>query len=269
MIDMIKLKDVVENYYNLKIKSIEKNTESTDGNVYIIKCGNMKYVIKVYTDLRHVKSITNLHNYLVTKKFYVPKIITSIQDSNYVTIDNKYIVVFSFLEGNQLNDIIACGKMDDDIVKNIAKELRRFHDVTNSLTMDFPEIMFASKLKRKSLLHFDLTKGNIFIKEKQVGFIDFDDAKYGDSVCDLAITIALLFISKKNGIDIKKIKMFIKYYYGSDATLMMGELPFIKKYVISWTDYLLNNNSFDTSLKESFKYKKEMIKDIDFIDEII
>lgn len=46
---------------------------------------------------------------------------------------------------------------------------------------------------------------------------------------------------------------------------MNEESPFIKEYVSSWVDYLLNNNSFDTSLKGSFEYKKEMINTINFM----
>ena len=265
MIDIIKLKNIIENYYNLKISNIEKNTESTDGNVYMIDCSNIKYIIKVYTDIKHVKSIIALHNYLNANKFYVPRIITTSKDSRYVSINDKYVVVFSFLIGSQLNDIVVNGKIEDDTVRNLARELRRFHNTTSNMTIGFPDIMFASKLKRKSILHFDLTKENIFVKENQIGFIDFDDAKYGDSVCDLAITIALLFISKKRGIDIENIKQFIKYYYNGNTALMNEELPFIKKYVSSWVDYLLNNNSFDTSLKGSFEYKKEMINTINFM----
>lgn len=100
MINIIKLKNIIENYYNLKISNIEKNTESTDGNVYMIDCSNIKYIIKVYTDIKHVKSIIALHNYLNANKFYVPRIITTSKDSSYVSINDKYVVVFSFLIGS-------------------------------------------------------------------------------------------------------------------------------------------------------------------------
>mgnify|MGYP003308183202 CR=1 FL=1 len=52
------------------------------------------------------------------------------------------------------------------------------------------------KTLRKSILHFDLTKGNVFYNNK-IEFIDFDDAKYGNSIYDVTILIGFLFISKK------------------------------------------------------------------------
>ena len=47
-----------------------------------------------------------------------------------------------------------------------------------------------------SILHFDVTKNNIFYNDGKIYFIDFDDAKYEPVICDVAIAITNLFISK-------------------------------------------------------------------------
>ena len=53
---------------------------------------------------------------------------------------------------------------------------------------------------------------NIFFKYGigcKISFIDFDDAKYGPSVCDVAIAISNLFFSKKS--KEAKVKSIIKH----------------------------------------------------------
>ena len=95
----------------------------------------------------------------------------------------------------------------------------------------------------------------------KVGFIDFDDAKFGPSVYDVAITISLLFLSKSRGAELDKIKTFIDSYYESDTQNKEIELPYIKSIALKWIDYLLTKNSFDTSTKESFEVKKKLIEE--------
>ena len=121
---------------------------------------------------------------------------------------------------------------------------------------------FENYIGRKSILHFDLTRQNIFIndKEKKVGFIDFDDAKFGEAVCDVAILIANLFFSKTKGVNLDGINKFIDAYYLKDFKLKKEETPFIKKYAIMWIDYTLKNNDFNTSITESFNTQYNNVK---------
>lgn len=264
MILIIELENIIKKYYNFQINHIEKNIDSTDGNVYIIDSKDKKYVVKIYDDINHVKSIIKLHNNLLSKGLIVPNIIkTNFKtDENYIKFDNKFIVVYSFLEGKQINQIIINNVIDDKLIVSIAKEIRKLHDATQNNNFELEEISFANNLQRKSVLHFDLTKDNIFINNEEVGFIDFDDAKYGDSICDVAIAISLLFISKKRGIDYSGIKLFIKSYYGDDIDLMKEEVHLIQDYATKWLNYLLNENCFDTSTNESFEYKLAAVKNI-------
>ena len=114
-------------------------------------------------------------------------------------------------------------------------------------------------------MHFDLTKENIFINDKQVGFIDFDDAKYGDSLCDIAILISFLFVSKKWGIDNKNINLFLDNYYKEDEKdLRNVEKKYIKIYIEEWVNYILDGHEFDSSLKDSFEFKKNSASNIEF-----
>lgn len=151
------------------------------------------------------------------------------------------------------------GKLDKKMISLVAEELKSFHDGTQSNEFNLPQVPFPDKAKRKSALHFDLTRENIFLQKDKIFFIDFDDAKYGGSVCDVAILIANLFFSKSRGTDIEEMQTFIEKYYGEDIELKHTEQPLIKEYALNWINYILNGNEFDTSTEKSFKTRYELI----------
>lgn len=256
-----KLVKIISDNYLIEITKIEKNEESTVGNVYIIYSNTKKFVAKIYDDLEHTKSMIQLHSNL-SDKFHIPKIIQSKNNIGYVEILTlKYIVLYSFLEGIQIGK--KFDKLSEEVVKEIALELRRLHELTsNTNKYNLKEVPFLKTydIERKSLLHFDLTKGNIFCNRNKIGFIDFDDAKYGPSVCDVAILISLLFFSKKRGVDKSCLNIFIDTYYGKDLELKLQETKYIKELAINWVNYTLENNEFNPSTTESFEVKKKLIE---------
>ena len=255
------LGEILKESYKIQINKLTKNSDSTDGNVYLIESENSKYIFKIYNNSEHTQSMIKLHNFLNENNFYVPKIIPTKNKEYYKKYNDKYIVMYSFLKGSQLKDIIQT--VDNKTISKLAKEIRRIHDLTNDLSLNLNAIHFniGKEFKRKSVLHFDLTKDNIFINKDKIAFIDFDDAKFGPSVYDVAITISLLFLSKSRGAELDKIKTFIDSYYESDTQNKEIELPYIKSIALKWIDYLLTKNSFDTSTKESFEVKKKLIEE--------
>lgn len=259
------LDNILKNEYDIVSIAIDKDSQSTNGNVYIVSCENKKFVIKIYDDLQHTNSMIKLHNYLNEKNFNIPKIIKTINNESYCIFEKKFIVVYSFLYGKHVNELWN-NDDNNEIIKLIAKEVRKFHNQTEFYNDINLKIMpFESKTNRKSVLHFDLTKDNIFINNNNIEFIDFDDAKYGDSICDIAILISLFFISKSRGINLTGIHLFIDEYYGDDIKLREEETKYIKEYASKWIEYVLNGNEFDTSTTESFKVKLELIKKLDDI----
>ena len=255
------LEKILKESYEIQINDITKNSDSTDGNVYLIESENSKYIFKIYDNFEHTQSMINLHNFLNENNFYVPKIIPTQNKDYYKKYNDKYIVMYSFLEGMQLKDIIQT--VDNKTISKLAKEIRRIHDLTDDLSLNLNTINFniVKEFERKSILHFDLTKDNIFINKDKIGFIDFDDAKFGSSVYDVAITISLLFLSKSRGAELDKVKTFIDSYYENDTVNKEIEFPYIKNIALKWIDYLLTKNSFDTSTKESFEVKKKLIEE--------
>ena len=248
------LKRIIKSEYKIEISKIEKNEESTDGNVYIVHDKKGKYVMKIYDSIEHTNTIVGIHNLL--SSLYIPRIIKTINNEKYLKYNNKYIVIYSFLEGNQISDIDFIS-----IIPIIAKELKKMHYLVKDNKLNIKKVPFdVDKSLRMSILHFDLTKNNIFYHNGKVGFIDFDDAKFGPAICDISIIISFLFISKKRGIDNKGIKIFIDSYYENDLDLKTKEMKYLKEYALKWINYLQDNNEFDTSLKESFETKKEYIE---------
>ena len=258
------LKKEICDKYDLIINNIEKNEDSTDGNVYMLYTEENRYVAKVYDDLQHVKSMINLHNDLGNNGIDVPKIIKCKSGESYITLNNRCVVIYSFLEGIQLGEKFK--DLPEEVIQKIAIELNKFHSITsNSNYYDLNKMPFEcdKKVDRYSALHFDLTRMNIFYnedKKEKIGFIDFDDAKYGASICDVAIASANLFFSKSRGADVKGFKLFIDSYYGDNIELKEKELPFIKKFAIAWIDYIMDGNEFDTSTTESFIVRKDLIE---------
>ena len=242
-----------------EIYEIEKNEDSSDGNVYIINCKFYKYVVKIYSDKKLAKSMVMLHQKLFQLNINVPNIIYN----NLNEKDKEYIVIYSFINGSQISDILKNGKVDKEIISYISKKIRNMHDVTcGKNEFDLPELPFETCNRRKTLLHFDLTKSNIFLDENNdIAIIDFDDAKYGSAVYDISILISTFFFSKKRGIDMEGMNKFIDEYYGEDESLKKDEVPLIKKCAIQWINYLLEENKISKSLIDSFNTKIKLINE--------
>jgi len=261
---------IVSDNYLIKVTKLEKNEESTVGNVYIIYSDSEKFVAKIYDDLNHTKSMIKLHSDL-SNKFHIPKILQNKNNTGYVQLlDSKYIVLYTFLDGIQLGK--KFNKLSEGVIKEIALELRKLHELTrdnNKYNLKAVPFIKSYDIERKSLLHFDLTKGNIFYTEGKIGFIDFDDAKYGPSVCDVAILIFLLFFSKKRGVDKKGLSVFIDAYYSKDISLKLQEIKYIKEIAIKWVNYTLKHNEFNPSTTESFEVKKKLIEENLFSEKLI
>ncbi|MBQ9313631.1 MAG: phosphotransferase [Clostridia bacterium] len=255
------LDDIVMNILHDKCVNIEKNDESSDGNVYIIETIGNKYVAKVYEDKEHAESMILLHKSLPLL-ISVPKLIYT----NYECINDSkkyYIVIYSFINGKPIDKTLNDGKVGNDTIISVAKLVRKMHDMTLSGNkFKLPELPFDTINKRKTLLHFDLTKSNIFLDEcSNISIIDFDDAMYGSAIYDIAILISTFFFSKSRGIDIDGMNIFLDAYYGNDLNLKNEEINYIKECSIQWIDYLISNNKLSQNLIDSFKIKRTLISE--------
>lgn len=258
------MKEEIKNKYCLEIDKIIKNEDSTDGNVYILVSLSNKYIVKLYDNKKHVISMVVIHKDLKSSGMNVPAIILNKENEGYSLLENgKYCVIYSFLNGEEIGNLFK--NINKDTSVKIAKEIKKFHQITNGNNKyNLPELPFKvdGVFNRYSALHFDLTRCNIFYNENwqsQIGFIDFDDAKYGPSVVDVANAISLLYLSKSRGVDTEGLKAFLNEYYDSEE-LRKNEMPYLKDCALKWINYIMDNNQFDSSTTESFEIKKNLIK---------
>lgn len=180
------LKEILIKNYDKNIIEVLKNQDSTVGNVYMVYTDKKKYVIKIYDDFYLASSMINIHINLLKNGLYVPSIIKSKNNNNFVKFEEKYIVMYSFLDGIQIGEEFK--KIPSNIIKKIAVELRKMHDLKlKDEHLSLAPFHKNDDITRYSIVHFDLTKHNIFNNNGKIGFIDFDDAKYGPSFCDVAI----------------------------------------------------------------------------------
>ena len=47
------LKEILKESYKIQLNKITKNSDSTDGNVYLIESENSKYIFKIYDNFEH------------------------------------------------------------------------------------------------------------------------------------------------------------------------------------------------------------------------
>ncbi|MBU8878837.1 aminoglycoside phosphotransferase family protein [Bacillus sp. FJAT-29790] len=127
--------------------------------------------------------IHKLLKHLENKGFsYAPK---------FLGIDEKGREILSFIEGEAGNDPLKEYMWSNDVLKEIAKMLRLYHDAVSdfSLTDNWKPIDNTPN-KVEVLCHNDFARYNIIFNSKRpVGIIDFDVAGPGPRLWDIAYTL--------------------------------------------------------------------------------
>ena len=206
--------------------------------------------------------MVRIHSLLNERRINIPIIINTKDDEKYCKIDeDNYLVVYSFIEGEQIGWSEKYKRLSENLIKELADTLKKIHDTKISFLNDLENVKYseADLGNENSLLHFDLTRNNIFVSNGKISIIDFDDAKMGNRICDISILIANIFFSKTYGADINGEKIFVNEYFKDEIGNTENIQKSIKKYVVKWIDYILSGNRFDTSTKESFEVKRKLI----------
>lgn len=301
MCSIEEIKNVFEEKYAISVSKLVKSEESTDGNVYLIYAiSGDRFVLKIYDSKVHAISMVKLHKHVASLNLGVPAIISNCDNCSVTNIADMFIVCYSFIDGSKLKEV----DFSEERIIAIAQYLRKLHNINaNNFgieTVSMSEVLGVSqtsvddsKYDRNSLLHFDITKHNIFVKcvqssescskcpdsmcngvnsrgcdmHEKIYFIDFDDSRFGPSVCDVAIALTNLFISKANGVDRVGMKTFIDAYYGEQDELKSLELPFIKKAAIGWLESVINKQELNSSIVAGLQNKLNFWKYNDIFKE--
>jgi hypothetical protein len=109
----------------------------------------------------------------------------------FLGIDEKGREILSYIEGEAGNYPLKDYMWSDDVLKEIAKMLRLYHDAVSDFQMDEDwEPIDNTPLPYEVICHNDFAIYNIiFHHEKPVGIIDFDVAGPGPRLYDIAYTL--------------------------------------------------------------------------------
>lgn len=151
----------------------------------------------------------------------------------FLGMDEQNREILTFIDGEVIND-----DLDDDQLKDVVKMLRAFHDATagSELTGNMEVIS-----------HSDLAPWNTIIKNnKIVGFIDFDGAKPGNRVDDLAYMLwTFLDLGPDKDIDSMsiQIKMLCDEYGFSDGKCLVDAILEQQRRVIHIREEMIKKGS--------------------------
>lgn len=187
-------------------------------------------VTKVYrsgnTVRREVKSnskqIHALLNHLENKRYdYAPR---------YLGIDKNGREILSFIEGEAGNYPLKEYMWSDDVLIEIAKMLRFYHDSVSDFSFDDSwQSLDNTPQHAEVLCHNDFAVYNIiFRNERPIGIIDFDVAGPGPRIWDIAyslytcVPLSRFYLSEKGGKvyydsfqDANRIKNRVKLFFDS------------------------------------------------------
>ncbi|MEG9295208.1 aminoglycoside phosphotransferase family protein [Mangrovibacillus sp. Mu-81] len=109
----------------------------------------------------------------------------------FLGIDEKGREILSYIEGEAGNYPLKDYMWSDDVLKEIAKMLRLYHDAVSDFAIDEDwQPIDNTPLPYEVICHNDFPIYNIiFHHEKPVGIIDFDVAGPGPRVYDIAYTL--------------------------------------------------------------------------------
>lgn len=139
--DNSKIRDVVENNYNLKINSIEKFRGS-----YKVEAQDGTYAIKIINyELSHFKFILSAINHLQKRGFNtIPEIISTKSDTQYILLEERYAYLTKWIPSRVSN-------YDNPLeLSSISRKLGELHNCSSgfNLTRDMkPRIGWHSWMK--------------------------------------------------------------------------------------------------------------------------
>jgi len=216
-------------------------------NYNFVITDNKKYVLHIYKKKTYPEIIkeVKLMQYLIGKKAPLPQIIETKNGNLISNNEDKYAVLFEFIQGEHPPwahlDLGLCSDIGNKLA-NMHKSLLEFksNDYAIQLADSFSDLSNFNKIDeflinkkqttikelknyelsklRISIIHGDICRENLIIhKNKLVAIIDFSDAHKDYLVWDLATALSQLFITKTAGIDWKGLEAFLKAYTKENA----------------------------------------------------
>ncbi len=157
------------------------NSKKLIPNAFMIQTFVSGKTIKNWTDellVNHAKLLTKLHSKKSNKKTKSPY--------------DFFIKRISFTKNNQPEVI-----KNDELIEKISIKLK---------TIFLKNKNIFDKKKNSVLIHGDLHNNNILVKNKQIKYVDWEEAQFGDNALDVATIIWF------TDLELKKYKIYLNTY---------------------------------------------------------
>lgn len=204
-------KKIVEDNYNIKVKSQKKINLGYINNVTIINTDKKKYVLKKFEQANEndIKYEINIIDLLVKNKIKTSLIVSDKDGGQYNKFGDFYYVLFEYLESSSQSIASPeCAKLYSEYHNAIKKlgNIKRENWLTlcdckwiknKNNKENFPELLdylvfYEKKLSKiytnlpKIIIHGDLKKDNIIKTKKGLHLIDFGNSRVEARCLDIA-----------------------------------------------------------------------------------
>jgi Ser/Thr protein kinase RdoA (MazF antagonist) len=191
-------------------------------------------VFRVYNKKKDIKEIEYelyVIKHLIKEKLKIPLLISDVNNKHIIAFEDRFAVLMSYVEGSHIPWLPISQKL----AKNIAVEVFKLKIALETIKLKRKKYMWSkfpisnfnyelisekknmleqlgnldySKFK-KSVIHSDLSRENLLIKDHEVvAILDFDDVTYDYYVIELANVITQIFISGEKGVDWPALNVF-------------------------------------------------------------
>lgn len=217
-------------------QSFERIYNGVENYNYLVN--KNKYVLRIYKSkgLSDIEREVKLLLYLNYKEVKNPEIIKNIQESAISFCEGYYAALFEYVEGTHPPLKHLATKLAENIGINISYMHKVLLDFdANGFPQNFADSFDLGSMSneyfkyisavldelykydlrnlRKSVIHGDICRENLIIKDNQLkAILDFDDAHTNYLIWDVATAISQLFITKTSKIDWAGIRNFFKGY---------------------------------------------------------
>ena len=266
-----KIKDILENQYNIKVLKITKINRGTS-NIFKIQSDKNKYILKEFISERTRETIIkeiNIINFLQERNINVPKYIKTIDNKFYTENEGRIIIVQEFINGYTIDSnvgnyekVIECAR----ILGRLTKELMEYPELSeeNIIEEQFSENRLKQGIEKLEKLRSSIKNDNKY--KKQI----IDDIDY-------KIKISKEFINNFDFSIIKKLTILnshgdfctqqLIYHDKEEPTIIDFEkakkLPIVWEIMrsYSYADKEIKNGNINTNtLSDYFKEVTKYIK---------
>ena len=167
-----KIKDILENQYNIKVLKITKINRGTS-NIFKIQSNKNKYILKEFISERTketIKKEINIINFLQERNINVPKYIKTINNKFYTENEGRIIIVQDYIDGYTVEDntgnyekVIECAR----ILGRLTKELMGYPELSeeNIVEEQFSENRLKQGIEKLEKLRSSIKNDNKYKKQ--------------------------------------------------------------------------------------------------------